>query len=197
MWIDKSLVLCDKVDFFGSAGNSEIGDVLDMTTREDLRGAGMPLYLVLLITTAMTAGTSIDFQLRSADATTGTDPDLNTNERTILTTGAIVLANLTVRSKWHCMLPYGDWVEYRRYMQMRVTRVGASTAGKFSAFLTLEPPQWEPLKAAPNPMDYVGDRLCVSNLLKGSSLRHSTCSILECVKCRMSGRTYCRKTLWR
>ena len=126
MWTDKSLLLCDKENFFGSAGTVSIGDVIDWRGREDLRGAGKPLALIVSVNTAMAGGTSANFVLQTADNLSSGNLG-STNRNVITMSGVATTAQLPQGAKFLTYLPFASWIAYRRYMQIRVVRVGTSS----------------------------------------------------------------------
>ena len=147
MYTDKSLLLAAKVNIFGAAGSAWVGDVIDWRDRQDLRGAGKPMGLAITVNTAVNAGTSVQFRLYTATALSG--GNLNTSTSSVVVdTGAVARTSLTVGAKYLTYLPFASWLRYYRYMQLRVTRVGpTSAAGSITAALVLDPPHWEALKA--------------------------------------------------
>jgi len=147
MYLDKSLTLCDDTNFFGSAGTQYIGDIIDFGTKDDLRGAGNPLALVIIVTKAMVGGTNVQFRLRTANAVASNS--LSGNQFNVFDTAGIPLASLMKGARYVAYMPYASWMTHDRYMQMHVTRGGVSTAGAIHAFLTLDGPVWVPQKAAP------------------------------------------------
>lgn len=150
MWTDKSLYLCTNTNFYGSATSTYLGDVVDFAAMEPLLGAGKPVALVGQITTAATAGTAFTFGLDTGSSLTG--GNLSGTIGTLLEIGVITTAQAVRGAKFGVYLPYLSWHTYRRYMQMKVRRTGTSTAGKITAFLTLDPPVWVARTAAPVPL---------------------------------------------
>lgn len=147
-YVDKALSLCRDQDFFGSAGTALIGDSLDLGTKinENLFGGPMPMVLVVRVTQAMTGGTSARFRLRTGTAVT--NGNISTGGATIMETQVITRANLPVGAEFMQMLPYGSVIpDYKRYLQMDVTRVGTSTAGEIDAYLTPGEDIWEAIKS--------------------------------------------------
>lgn len=124
--------LADNVVFFATG---TISDVID-------RGATAPAatqyspdpishaYLVLQTgTTAYAGGTSVQFDLVSA-----TDAALTTGVVVHASTGAVVIASLGANKAVAILpLPPGD---YKRYIGLKATAVGSTTAGTLRAFIT-------------------------------------------------------------
>lgn len=134
MLIDKLTRFCDGANFFGTAGTAKIGDAIDLSVAAN-QGEGTPLYLVIIVSTTMADGTSVAFNLVTAD-----NEALSSNPVTILTTPvtltAAAVAGLQVIA---VALPKAD---YKRWLGITATRVGNSTAGAIHAFLTQDPPAW-------------------------------------------------------
>lgn len=135
MLIDKNSTFAWQTNFFGAAATAKIGDAMNLTAFPTDMGEGYPLYLVTLITTAMVGGTSVQFNLvtDSSEALT-TAPVTLVSSSVILTAEAIAGSNPLIVA-----LPKAD---YKQWLGLTVTRVGISTAGAVSAFLTQDPPNW-------------------------------------------------------
>lgn len=140
MIIDKRLQFASNVDANGTGVAVVFGDIADTndlgTSGQDL-GGGEPIYLVLRVTTAYSAGgTSVQLDFRSSTATALTGGTTATH----LTTGAVSTASgIAAGTQWIWPLPSGV---YQRYIGMYVTTVGAVAAGKVDAFLTKDPSRW-------------------------------------------------------
>lgn len=125
-----------------------ISDVIDLGAAPALQdiGNGQPLYLVL--TCDETAGSgggsaTVNFSLES-DSTA----NLATSATTHASTGAIGQASL-VAGTFKRVIPLPVEVRYERYLGVRFTVAsGPLNAGKFSAFLTLDPHGWVALPDA-------------------------------------------------
>ena len=149
MIIDKNLVLTENVNFFGNAGSAIRGDVIDLKESGLINWGGMnPLYWVILITTAAAGGsTTYDFQLKNGQGLTS--GNLTTGAGNVARTGPIGVGFLTKGRR--LLVPYygsDGRGGADRYLQAAVTRVGTSTAGKFTSFITMNPQDWQATKAA-------------------------------------------------
>lgn len=135
MIIDKLNAFALKTDFFGSAGTEQLGDAIDLGAFPTDMGEGLPYYLVALVTTAMAGGTSVQVNLVTAD-----NDALTAAPVTLLSSAVIPVADATAGARVLMVaIPKAD---YKRYLGITVTRVGTSTAGALSAFLTQDPPNW-------------------------------------------------------
>jgi hypothetical protein len=134
MLIDERLTFAWDEAPEGSAGTTVLGDVIDLTEEVD-QGEGYPLYLVIKIGTATAGGTSIDFQLITAD-----NAALSSGDVTLYSTGAIATAAMTAGATVAMIaIPKAD---YKRYLGMKITEVGTFSAGTIKAFITQDPPAW-------------------------------------------------------
>lgn len=135
MLIDSLNTFADPENVFGSAGTAKVGDAIDLTVAPVDQGEGYPLWFWAAVSTSGTGGTSFAIELVTAD-----NEALTTNPEVIYTTGAVTTANFTAgRMLAVVALPKRD---YRRWLGMRVTRVGTSTAGAVKAYLVQDPPNW-------------------------------------------------------
>lgn len=126
---------------------TDISDVIDLGSAPTLQdiGNGRPLYLVLTCDETAAAGGSatVNFSLES-DSTA----NLATSATTHASTGAIGKASL-VAGTFKRVIPLPVEARYERYLGVRFTVAsGPLTAGKFSAFLTLDPHGWVALPDA-------------------------------------------------
>ena len=147
-FIDKSLEFADALDASGGAGRALIGDVLPLQEqrRIGVLGNGQPMYLVIVVTTAFSGGTSVNFELSSDDAQAiATDGSATVNAQT----GPIAIANLTAGTRFNIPLPLGN---YEEYLGVIVNRVGTVSAGEIDAFLTHDVESWV---ADPDALDAV------------------------------------------
>ena len=80
------------------------------------------------ITTAAVGGTSMEFQIITAD-----DAALTTNVAVIGTTGAIPVASLTLGARFECELNQRLGSKGQRYVGGRTVSVGTTTAGAIYA----------------------------------------------------------------
>lgn len=118
----------------GGAGTVKLGEVMDLEVEAN-QGEGYPLYLVVVVSTAVAGGTSIAVNLVTAD-----NAALSSGEETLLSTPAVAVADLTAGAQVIAVaLPKAD---FKRYLGITITRVGTVTAGALSAFLVQDPPAW-------------------------------------------------------
>lgn len=139
MILDDNLEFCDATPILLTAATTQLlGDVVDLGTVVRGIGNGRPVYLVLSINAAFTAGNTAQFKLASdaqaAIAIDGTSSDHWTSE---LITSATGLAGKT----FVVPLPSGTAVPYERYLGILQIN-GATTdftGGSIDAFLTFDP----------------------------------------------------------
>jgi hypothetical protein len=137
MLIDTRSTFAWEEDFFGAAATAKVGEAMDLTAHPTDMGEGYPLYLVIQITTAMVGGTSVAFNLVTAD-----NAALSSGAVTLLSSAVIAQASATAGTVVLVVpLPKAD---YKRYLGLTATRVGTSTEGAVSAFLVQDPPNWRP-----------------------------------------------------
>lgn len=118
----------------GGAATVKLGKAMDLSVEAD-QGEGYPLYLVIMVPTTVTGGTSIAFELVTDDAAALDDAPV-----VLLSSSAQAIATLAAgRMVLAVPLPKA---EYKRYLGLRITRVGTVTAGAVSAFLVQDPPNW-------------------------------------------------------
>ena len=170
MFTDKNLVLCPAVNggvsFSGNGGSSEIGNVIDMGGASDfhgefevankLLGSGRPMGLRVVLTRAVTGGTSIAIGLITGEALNGSNIDDRTPSNSgrrvasMVTTGPILRAEAAKGAVFQTYLPFLTYRPYYRYIQITVARTGNVTAGALSAALLFDLPHWEAaVKGAP------------------------------------------------
>lgn len=137
MLIDTRSTFAWEEDFFGAAGSAKIGEAMDLTAHPTDMGEGYPLYLVVQISTAMTGGTSVAFNLVTAD-----NAALSSGDEVLLSSAVIAQASATAGTL-ALVVPLPK-AEYKRYLGVTATRLGTSTAGAVSAFLVQDPPNWRP-----------------------------------------------------
>lgn len=122
----------------GAAGSYLIGDVLDIEDLRDIGNNGMPLYLVILVSTSATsAGAATGTFKLMSDAQAAIDPATGT---THLASPTFAVANMTAGTEiLKAVIPLEGNV-YERYVGIvQTTGVAAFTGGAVSAFLTLNP----------------------------------------------------------
>jgi hypothetical protein len=137
MLIDTRTTFAWEEDFFGTAATAKLGEALDLTAHPTDMGEGYPLYLVVAITAAMVGGTSVAVNLVTAD-----NAALSSNPVVLLSSATIAQASATA-GVLALVVPLPK-ATYKRYLGITVTRVGTSTEGALSAFLTQDPPAWRP-----------------------------------------------------
>lgn len=151
MILDERTEFCDAQALnTGAAATYNIGDQIDLgLAGRGIGEAGDQLYLVLQVSTGITAGSAgtVQFQLASDDsgtlATNGTQ-SIHMQTRAFTTgtgTGTTTLKPGTVLGVF--ALPI-EGVTYERYLGIQqVTGTAALTAGAIDAFLTPTPAAWK------------------------------------------------------
>lgn len=151
---DARTTFASAVSVAAAAGTAVFGNYIDRTTTPNFDQA--KLYLVLWCTTAIITGGSagtVQFDLISSAATSGSTPDLHI-QTPLFATGSASVAPLTAGSPiWIQELPKGSGIlglgAYLRYIMMQcVTATTTTTAGAVSAFLSLETGYWAALPNA-------------------------------------------------
>ena len=148
MILDSRLEFADAADISQSAGTYLSTNVVDTSVARDM-GNGQPLYLVIQIDAAVTSGGSatVQFRLRSDDAaaihaTTSTGH---------YDSGAIAIASLVAGYTLVIPLPPEGSVAYERYLGIQaIIATATTTAGTYSAFLTIDPTGWKAVPDATN-----------------------------------------------
>lgn len=142
MWLDELNEFADALALnTGAAGTYLVGDVIDL-------GAGSKplydlddLYLVITIDTAVTSGGSatVQFILASdAQAAIAVDGSATQHWASAAIAKATLVAGYVV-----AIVELPKQPVYERYLGiLQVTGTAALTAGKFNAFLTLDPSNW-------------------------------------------------------
>tara|TARA_R110002074_G_scaffold92638_1_gene202266 strand:- start:1216 stop:1656 length:441 start_codon:yes stop_codon:yes gene_type:complete len=121
-------------------------NVIDSSVARDL-GNGQPVYLVIQIDTTVTSDGAalIQFRLRS-DAAAAIHATTSTAH---VDTGAIPKATLVAGYTQVIPLPMGT--TYERYIGVQhIVSAATTTAGTYSAFLTLDPTGWTAYADATN-----------------------------------------------
>ena len=151
---DARTTFASAVSVAAAAGTAVFGNYIDRTTTPNFDQA--KLYLVLWCTTAIITGGSagtVQFDLISSAATSGSTPDLHI-QTPLFATGSASVAPLTAGSLiWMQELPRGSGIlglgAYLRYIMMQcVTATTTTTTGAVSAFLSLETGYWAALPNA-------------------------------------------------
>lgn len=96
---------------------------IDLSVARDI-GEGEGLFMNFAITTAVSAGTSVAFEIITA-----TDAALTGTVTTLSTTGAVVIANLTIGTNIALPIPPKVASLGQRYLGARYTVVGDNSAG--------------------------------------------------------------------
>ena len=146
MYTDRSLMGAINIPLTGNS-DGYIGDVLDMNkTWDDFFASGMPPFFRLASTATPTAGGSVTFQLRTSDAIVGNNIG---GFEIILTLPTVNRAEFGQGAEYNVCLPYCDWFNYRRYLQLYADFNGTAFAGgEFTWGLMLELPQkWRGFEA--------------------------------------------------
>ena len=151
---DARTTFASAVSVAAAAGTAVFGNYIDRTTTPNFDQA--KLYLQIWCTTAIITGGSagtVQFDLISSAATSGSTPDLHI-QTPLFVTGSASVAPLTAGSPiWIQELPKGSGIlglgAYLRYIMMQcVTATTTTTAGAVSAFLSLETGYWAALPNA-------------------------------------------------
>ena len=107
-------------------------NTVDLSTTRDI-GEGTDLFGRFQVATAAAGGTSVEFQVVTAD-----DAALTTNVTVIGSTGAIVTASLTAGARFACDVSPRLASKGQRYVGLRYVIVGAMTAGVYVGDLGAE-----------------------------------------------------------
>ena len=107
-------------------------NTVDLSTTRDI-GEGADLFGRFQVATAAAGGTSVEFQVVTAD-----DAALTTNVTVIGSTGAIVTASLTAGARFACDVNPRLASKGQRYVGLRYVIVGAMTAGVYVGDLGAE-----------------------------------------------------------
>lgn len=134
MLIDERTTFAYGEELAGSAGTAKLGKALDLSVEAN-QGEGYPMYLVIGMSVAAAGGTSVAFNLVTAD-----NAALSSNPVTLLSTPAIVTANLGAGAL--AIVAAIPKAKYKRYLGITATEVGTFSAGSVYAFLTQDPPAW-------------------------------------------------------
>lgn len=127
MILDQLTTFATNAAIDNAAASNIVGDVYD-SGGEGINMAD--IYLNIGIDTAVAGGNTVEFSLVA-----GNSPTVTTGDTVVASSGAIPVAGLTAGAKAYSQkFPVGK-IEGRYYAIM-VTRVGAGTAGSFTASLT-------------------------------------------------------------
>ena len=135
MYIDKLLEICTSQDLGSASTETVLGESsIDLGAAKDL-SKGKPLYMVITVEEAPTAGTSIDFQvITDSVATLASTPTVHT------CTGAVAVGSLTL-DREPIVLPIGNVLGVsEQFLGIQFVVVGAIVAGIFSVHIGFETP---------------------------------------------------------
>jgi hypothetical protein len=107
-------------------------NVVDLSQNRDI-GEGEDIFGRFAISTAVVGGTSVEFQVVTAD-----DAAITTNVTVLATTSAVAIAGLTLGTLLVVELPPRIASRGQRYLAMRYITVGAVTGGTFIGDLGIE-----------------------------------------------------------
>lgn len=148
MLLDKNLEFGDAFDVTETTGTYLFTSQIDLGLAGRNPGQGQPLYLIIIVNTAI-VGASSTTQFRLASDSTASIHATNSTEHFLseqftpaqLTQGAIpVMAGVPA-----------EGLVYERYLGLQAIIAGATiTAGAVSAFLTFDPHGWKSYPDAQN-----------------------------------------------
>ena len=142
MITDERATFANDVAVTAGAGTNQIGDTIDLQVPRDV-GQGRPLYLCLQVSEAFAGGTDFQFYLGS-DNSNAIATDGSENRHNV--TDIFTAAQLTLGWRMSVALQAGDSAQgedvsgYQRYLGLMGIGTGTWTAGRVTAFLTLDPP---------------------------------------------------------
>jgi len=136
MIIDSTLEFADAQDISQAAGTYLATNQVDLGVAGRDLGNGQPLYLVIQIDAAVVGSSStVQFRLRSDDSAT----IHATTSSGHVDTGAIAEAVLVAGKTYVLPLPVEGTV-YERYLGLQaIVGTATTSAGTYSAFLTIDP----------------------------------------------------------
>ena len=147
MIVDSLLEFADGEDISQSAGTYLATNQIDLQEARDM-GNGQPLYLVIQIDAAVTSGGSATVQFRLRSDSTAVVHD--TTSTAHIDTGAIAIATLVAGYTQVIPLPL-EGASYERYLGVQaIVATATTTAGTYSAFLTIDPHGWKAYPDATN-----------------------------------------------
>ena len=147
MIVDSLLEFADGEDISQSAGTYLATNQIDLQEARDM-GNGQPLYLVIQIDAAVTSGGSATVQFRLRSDSTAVIHD--TTSTAHIDTGAIAIATLVAGYTQVIPIPL-EGASYERYLGVQaIVATATTTAGTYSAFLTLDPIGWKSYPDATN-----------------------------------------------
>ena len=137
MIMDSLLEFADGEDISQTAGTYLATNQVDVSVARDV-GNGQPVYLVIQIDAAVTSGGSatVQFRLRS-DSVAAVHATTSTGHAD---SGAIAVASLVAGYQLIIPLPPEGDNTYEQYLGVQaIVAAATTTAGTYSAFLTLDP----------------------------------------------------------
>jgi hypothetical protein len=141
MWLDELNEFADALALSTAAtGIANVGDIIDLGAGSKPLNDIADLYLVITIDTAVTSGgaATVQFLLVSDSGAIATDGSATQHWASAAIPKATLVAGYVV-----AVVPLPKQPLYERYLGIQ-QNVGtaALTAGKFNAFLTLDPSNW-------------------------------------------------------
>ena len=136
MYIDKNLLVSDGQSLATADDTSLLSDYcVDLSTSGKSYFTGKPIYAVIIVDTALTTATSMQFRVVTSTAATGT-----TAEKVLADSGAIVAASLTLGCTPIILtIPPLIAGVTQRYLMMKYTGVGTVGVCVVTAFFAFEP----------------------------------------------------------
>ena len=146
MIMDKLVEFADSQSIAASASTILSTNQIDISEARDM-GNGQPVYLVIQIDTAVVGSSStINFRLRS-DSTAAIHATTSTSH---IETGAIPEATLVAGYTLCIPLPL-EGNAYEQFLGVQaIIGTATTSAGAFSAFLTIDPVGWKAYPDAAN-----------------------------------------------
>ena len=127
-----------------------VGDIIDSDVVRDL-GAGIPLYLVVQVTTLIESGGSATVRFKLVSDSTSTIA-VNGDQSEHWTSDSIAVASLVAGFEFIVALPPEGSLPYQRFLAFQVEEDAGQvlTAGNVNAFLTLTPRSYKAYADAVN-----------------------------------------------
>lgn len=148
MFIDRNLEFCIAQDVSAVVGTEVIATAINLKNAGIRINIGSPsMYLVILVQNTFTSGGAATVQFRLVSDST--DPaSTDGSETRHWQSPAFAYTALTAGKAIIVPLPSGI-PAYERYLQLQVvTATATTTAGTISAFLTVNPQDWQALPQA-------------------------------------------------
>ena len=133
MFVDKQLLLSD-AQVICNSGSELSENIIDLSAAKNI-AKGRQGYVVIIVDTAFTTATSIDFQLMTHTTTTVSSGSI------MVSTGAIAIASLTA-GRAPIVLPVGDALSTaKQYIGLYYVLAGSNaSAGAVTAFIAVDAP---------------------------------------------------------